>query len=145
MTMKRLKRPLMYLLAFAMTAVGVQHFTDPEPFMAIVPEMLGDARTLVYVSGVFEILGGLGLLLPATRRFAAWGLIALYLAVFPANINMAINNIQMMPGTTIPAWAAWLRLPFQFLFIAWAYWYTKPDALESATETSASVDSAAGK
>ena len=115
------------MLAAAMVGVGVLHFVTPEPFMRIVPPAFGDARLLVYVSGVFEVLGGLGLLLPQTRRAAAWGLILLYLAVFPANIYMAMEGIQIDPAHPVPAWAAWLRLPFQALFIAWAYLFTRPE------------------
>ena len=84
-------------------------------------------RMKVYVSGVFEVLGGLGLLLERTRRAAAWGLILLYLAVFPANIYMAMEGIQIDPANPLPSWAAWARLPFQAVFIAWAYWFTRPE------------------
>ncbi len=125
--MSRLKTGLMWLLAFAMVAVGALHFVNPEPFARIVPPPL-PAHAAVYASGVFEILGGLGLLVPKTRRFAAWGLIALYVAVFPANIYMALNGIQLDPAHPAPEWAAWLRLPFQALFIAWAWWFTKADS-----------------
>jgi uncharacterized membrane protein len=72
------------------------------------------------VSGVAEIAGGLGLLVPRTRRAAAWGLIALFIAVFPANVNMAVNELPL--GTkTVPAWTLWARLPLQLVLIAWAY------------------------
>lgn len=124
--MTRLKTPLRYLLALAMVAIGVLHFVDPTPFERIVPPPL-PAHAMVLLSGVFEILGGLGLLVPATRRFAAWGLIALYVAVFPANIYMAVAGIQLDPANPMPEWGAWLRLPFQALFIAWAWWFTRPD------------------
>ena len=125
--LERARTPLRMMLAAAMVGVGVLHFVNPEPFMRIVPPAFGDARLLVYVSGVFEVLGGLGLLLPQTRRAAAWGLILLYVAVFPANIYMAMEGIQIDPENPIPAWGAWLRLPFQALFIAWAYLFTRPE------------------
>jgi uncharacterized membrane protein len=124
--MNKAKTVLRFLLAALMVFVGVQHFRDPEPFVRIVPSMLPAPRTLVFVSGVFEILGGLGLLVPQTRRAAAWGLIALYVAVFPANINMAINNIPM-GDQVVPPVFLWLRLPLQAVFIAWAWWFTRPD------------------
>ena len=64
----------------------------------------------------------------APRRFAAWGLIAsLFVAVFPANVNMALHHQQLTPEGTLPAWALWARLPFQALFIAWAYLFTRKD------------------
>jgi uncharacterized membrane protein len=108
-----------------MVFVGVMHFLQPEPFVKIVPAWLPWPLALVYLSGVFEILGGLGLVIARTRRLAGLGLIALYVAVFPANINMAVNDIQMTAEPN-PSWLPWLRLPFQFLFIAWAYWISKP-------------------
>ncbi|MFZ4729507.1 MAG: hypothetical protein ACOYMQ_12745, partial [Pseudanabaena sp.] len=78
----------------------------------------------VYISGVFEILGGVGLLVPSVSQAAAWGLIALFIAVFPANINMAGNRIQMdgIPDSDLLRWG---RLPLQAVLIAWAWWYTK--------------------
>mgnify|MGYP007046917504 CR=1 FL=1 len=124
--MSRPKRVLLWLLGLSMMAVGALHFAHPEPFMVIVPPPL-PPRATVYLSGVFEVLGGLGVLIPVTRRAAAWGLIALYLAVFPANIYMAINGIQLDPANPMPEWAGWARLPFQALFIAWAWWYTRRD------------------
>ena len=107
-----------------MVAIGALHFARPKPFVRIVPKFLPAPLALVYVSGFFEILGGIGLLIPDTRAWAAWGLVALYVAVFPANIYMLTNNISLNPKKPIPRWALWARLPFQFLFIAWAYWFT---------------------
>jgi uncharacterized membrane protein len=124
-----------FLVAFAMVAIGVAHFADPDPFVRIVPELLPAPLFLVYVSGAFEILGGLGLLWSRTRRVASWGLIALYLCVFPANINMAINEIQLEPGGSLPVWAMWARLPFQLLFIATVWWLGKPVPSQPAHES----------
>ena len=123
-----LKTPLRYLLALAMIAVGVTHFVNPEPFVRIVPAALPAPLALVYISGFFEVAGGVGLLVPKTTRAAAWGLIALYVAVFPANVNMALNHISLTPDHPIPTIALWLRLPLQGLLIAWAFWFTRPDA-----------------
>lgn len=122
--MPPLELAALYLLAFAMVAIGTLHFVRPRPFVRIVPKYLPAPLALVYISGFFEILGGLGLLIPGTRSWAAWGLIALYIAVFPANIYMLTHNISLDPRRPIPRWALWLRLPFQLLFIAWAYWFT---------------------
>ncbi len=119
------KSAVRLLFAVAMVGVGSLHFIDPAPFVRIVPAALPAPLLLVYVSGVFEILGGVGLLLPKVRLYAAWGLIALFVAVFPANVNMAINHLQLDPANPIPQWAAWARLPFQALFIAVAYWLRK--------------------
>ena len=76
---------------------------------------------LVIVSGIAEIVLGIGLLIPQTSTYAAWGLILLLIAVFPANLHMAMNP-DLFP--TIPAFALWVRLPLQGLLILWAYWYT---------------------
>lgn len=115
-----------WLMALAMIAIGVDHFLQPEPFVAIVPAFLPAKAALVYISGVAEVAGGLGLLISRTRKWASWGLVALYVAVFPANINMAINEIQL-GSSTIPVWAMWLRLPFQLLFIVGALWVGRDD------------------
>jgi len=119
-----MKHALQVALALFMAGAGVMHFLAPRGFIRIVPTFLPAPAALVLVSGVFEILGGVGLLVPPTRRAAAWGLVALYVAVFPANVNMAVNHIGFgrHPG---PAWRSWARLPLQALLIAWAYWFTR--------------------
>ncbi len=126
--MNRAKGPLRIVLALLMMAFGTAHFVNPEPFVKIVPGYLPAHLALVYVSGFFEIAGGAGLLVPRVRRAAAWGLIALYIAVFPANINMAVNHISFNDAAPIPPAALWLRLPLQLALIAWAYWLTRPDS-----------------
>jgi uncharacterized membrane protein len=108
-----------WVLTIFMVGAGVNHFLAPAAYVAMVPAALPAPLTLVYVSGVAEVLGGLGLILPATRRLAAWGLIALFLAVFPANLNMAINHLPLA-GHAMPGWALWARLPLQLLLIWWA-------------------------
>ncbi|MFW2387764.1 MAG: DoxX family protein [Polyangiales bacterium] len=120
-----LKLVALWVLAILMVAIGVLHFVQPKPFVRIVPKYLPAPLALVYISGAFEILGGIGLLIPETRVWAAWGLIALYIAVFPANIYMLTDNISLNPKKPIPRWVLWLRLPIQLLFIAWAYWFTR--------------------
>jgi len=114
---------LRYLLATFMVLIGVTHFLSPKGFERIVPAWLPAHRALVYVSGACEIFGGLGLLAPLTQPWAAWGLITLYVAVFPANINQAIHRLPL-GRIKVPSWALWARLPFQAVFIAWAYQYT---------------------
>jgi uncharacterized membrane protein len=109
------------VLALVMVAIGVLHFVRPDGFVRIVPRALPAPLALVYVSGAFEVAGGVGLLVRRVRRAASWGLVALYVAVFPANVNMAVNDIQP-DGGHIPAWLLWLRLPFQAVFILAALW-----------------------
>ncbi len=96
---------------------GTAHLTHPEIFTSIVPPQLGHADLLVAVSGVAELAGGIGLLVPATRSAAAIGLIVLLVAVWPANIYMAIAADHFT--TVAPAWVIWLRVPLQLLLIWW--------------------------
>ena len=124
-----IRPPLLLLLSGLMIMVGVMHFANPDPFVKIMPGYLPWHLELVYLSGVFEILGGVGLLVPKTRRLAAWGLIALYVAVFPANVNMAVNNIAL--GDVPNPLMAWARLPLQLVLIAWAWRYTRPARAEN--------------
>ncbi len=106
-------------LGALMCGVGLMHFVSPGPFAEIVPSYLPYPQLLVAVSGVFEIALGAGLFLPRTRRLASLGLVLLYVAVFPANIYMAMHHIQP-GGVSMPEWAGWARLPFQAVFIALA-------------------------
>ena len=112
-----------YLMSFFYVFVGIKHFTNPTWFMKIMPLYLPLHRELVYISGAFEIILGLMLLLDKTRFIGGWGLIILLIAVFPANIYLAQTNGAAM--NTTPA-IAWGRLPFQAIFILIAYWHTKP-------------------
>ena len=103
---------------------GVMHFATVERFMAMMPPALPWHRELVYASGVFEIFGALGLLLRSTRRWAAYGLAALLLAVFPANLHVVMSG-GSVEGLPQAAWYYRLRIPFQFVFIAWALWVAR--------------------
>lgn len=98
----------------AFMAIGTMHFVIEKFFIAIVPKSLPNPRLLVQVSGVAEIAGGLGLLIPSTRRLAGKGLLLLLVSVFPANINMAVNAEKFK---NFPAWSLWARLPLQFLMM----------------------------
>ena len=103
------------------------HFLRPASYLAVMPPYLPQPVFLNYLSGLCEIAGGLGILIPRLRRLAGYGLIALLVAVFPANIHMAVNGVQP-PGWHLPTWALWLRLPFQPLLIAWVAFVMKPEA-----------------
>jgi uncharacterized membrane protein len=123
-----------HALTATMLGMGVLHFTAADIFVQIVPKGWPWPMGLVWISGVFEFLLGLGLMLQPTRRLAGYGLVALFVAVFPANIYMAMANVQVQG---LPTWAAqpsplalWLRLPLQIGFIAWALWVSKPVAAE---------------
>lgn len=110
-------KPGVLVLALGMVAMGAFHLLRPAPFVAVMPEGLPAPAALVAISGVAEVAGGVGLLLPRTRRAAGWGLVALYVAVFPANVHMALHG-----SFGLPAWALWARLPLQVPLIAWALW-----------------------
>lgn len=107
-------------LALFFVAAGTFHFVRPEPYLAIMPSWIPWAATLVAISGAAEITGGLGVCFRPTRAAAGWCLIALLVAVFPANIY-AISTGMLIGGHAVPLWMLWARLPFQLLFIAWVY------------------------
>jgi uncharacterized membrane protein len=113
-------RPLQpYFVAAFFIVAGGLHFVYPHAYEQIVPPILPAHRALVIISGAFEVLGGLGTLLPATRKAAAWGLIALLIAVFPANVYMALNAGAY--ASVLPTWALFARLPLQFAIIWWVW------------------------
>ena len=109
-----------------MVVLGVLHFVADDAFAQVIPPQLPWPYALVWISGVFEILLGLALIPERTRRLAGWGLVALYIAVFPANVYMAVANVHVRDMPPAPPALLWARLPFQFLFIAWALWVSKP-------------------
>lgn len=122
-TSNQRKEILRVILSTSVIIVGVTHFLQPEQYARIVPPPFPPLAS-VYLSGLFEILGGIGLLIPFVSVAAAWGLIALFIAVFPANIYMALHNIKIaaIPQNQLLYWA---RLPFQAVLISWAWWYTR--------------------
>ncbi len=102
--------------------VGLQHFWDPSFFTQIMPPPLERwAFELVYISGFFEVLGGVGLLWKPTRQWAAWGLLALLVAVYPANIHMLVNEVYI-DGMPQEPWLLWARMPLQFVLAAGVVW-----------------------
>ncbi len=119
-------------LALVMVVAGILHFVATDAYVSIMPDYLPLHRELVYLSGIFEVLCGLGLLWPKTREVAGIGLILLYLAVLPANINMAVFDIQPA-GFHIPAILLWARLPLQLVFIYWAWRVSRPESIGDET------------
>jgi|UniRef100_UPI00404AB6CC uncharacterized membrane protein len=118
--MNRLRLVFRWLAALFFVVAGANHFRQPEIYLGMMPPALPWPEALNYISGAAEILGGLGLLLVCTRRLAAWGLLALLVAVFPANLHVALQG--KMPGLDVSPLTLWLRLPFQFVFMAWVWW-----------------------
>lgn len=113
------------LAAVFYVGAGTLHFLRPEFYLRIMPAYIPWHAAMVEVSGACEILGGLGLLISATRRAAAWGLVALLIAVFPANLYMATNPIEAGAASMAPM-VRWGRLPVQLLLIWWVLWTTRP-------------------
>jgi uncharacterized membrane protein len=119
---------LRLLAAVFFIGAGVNHFRNAEFYERIVPPRFPSPHILVAISGVAEIVGGIGLLIRPTRQLAGWGLIALLIAVFPANIYMAIET-ERFADLHLPAWTFWARLPLQMVFIAWV-WFVSHGAAE---------------
>ncbi|WP_018619948.1 DoxX family protein [Spirosoma luteum] len=108
--------------AFMFVLVGLLHLRKPEQLTYMVPTFMPNARLLVLLSGGAEIIGGIGLLFPATSVWAAWELIILLVALFPANINVAVHHLPAPGGLPAKPWYTWSRLLFQPLYILWI-WY----------------------
>lgn len=119
-----IKKILKWLLAIAFIFAGTNHFLNPDFYMRIMPPYLPWHLFLVYLSGVIEIWLGIFLLIPKFSRLAAWGIILFLLAVFPANIYMAMNTELF---TDFNPTLIYLRLPLQFVIIAWAFWFTREE------------------
>ncbi|HEY1848425.1 MAG TPA: hypothetical protein VGG37_04425 [Opitutaceae bacterium] len=107
-------------LALFFAAAGINHFRVPAIYIAMIPPWLPRPEDLNRIAGLCEILGAAGVLVRATRAAAGWGLIALLVAVFPANLHVALAG--RMPGMDAPPWVLWLRLPLQAVLVAWVAW-----------------------
>jgi uncharacterized membrane protein len=117
------KRMARWIFAALFVAAGANHFVNPAFYAGIMPPYLPWHMPLVYVSGLAEIVLGALLLTARFRVVAAWGLVALLIAVFPANVHMALNPTRY---PSVAAVALWLRLPLQGVLILWAWWLTRP-------------------
>ena len=114
-----------YLIGALFIVAGINHFVMPPMYMSIMPEYLPRPRLLVLLSGVAEVIGGLLALFPRTQQWARWSLTALLIAVFPANIHMALHA-ERYPK--IPPWLLWVRLPLQAVLVGWVWWATERDS-----------------
>ena len=108
------------LLGALFIAAGIAHFRAPDAYLPIMPPQLPFPRALILISGAAEIAGGLGVWIPQTRKLAGWGLIALLVAVFPANIYSLQNGIKL-GDWAVPQWMLWARLPLQIPLIWWVF------------------------
>ena len=111
-----------YVMGIFYIIVGIKHFQDPSWFVQIVPPILPYKYELVYISGFFEVLLGILLMIPRFQSIAAKGLMALLICVYPAHIYLAQTNGVALGVSPLIAWG---RLPFQFVFIGLAYWHLK--------------------
>jgi uncharacterized membrane protein len=109
-----------WIAAAFFIAAGANHFRSPETYFGMMPTWLPWPSGLNLISGAAEILGGLGILVPGTRRFAGWGLLVFLGLVFPANVHVAL--LGHMPGFNFSPAVLWLRLPFQAVFLVWIWW-----------------------
>lgn len=111
----------LYIMAGIYILAGLNHFRKPRFYERIIPDYLPAHKTLNYLSGLAEIALGILLCFPKTSHVAAWGIIALLIAIFPANIYMYTNDEAALG---LPKWIRLIRLPLQFILIWWAYLYT---------------------
>ena len=116
-----MKEVSLYVLGAAYVIAGVMHFVRPKWYLRMMPPYIPFHHAAVYVSGVAEIALGVGVLIPQVSTWAAWGLVALLIAVFPANLYMFTNHERFK---AVPRWLLAARLPFQLVLIAWAWWHT---------------------
>ena len=128
----RLRAGSLLFLSVSFVAAGVNHFLDPDVYLAIMPPYLPAHALLVALSGVLEVAGGVGMIIPRLRRRAGWMVALLLFAVFPANVHMAVNAEDF---AAIPSWALWLRLPLQFVLIAWVVWSTQGESSAAPAES----------
>ena len=119
------KKLVLFGLSAFFIYTGIHHFVNPGFYLSIMPPSFPLHTEAVYISGFFEVVGGVCVLIPRLRKIAGWGLVALLVAVYPANIYLAFNELpQKLIGTT-PFIASWVRLPLQFILIGIAYFQSK--------------------
>ncbi len=125
-TLTPTRRPSAIALGAVFTFTGTLHFVRPAMYEAIMPPYLPAHRELVYLSGAAEVAGAVAAFFPRLHPFARWWLIATLVAVFPANVHMAVNPDDIKGLPDVPQWALWLRLPIQVAFVAWVWHATRP-------------------
>jgi uncharacterized membrane protein len=127
----RAKMRLALAAMFLLAASG--RLVNPDGLVQMIPDFLPLRREALYLSGLFELLGAIGLLVPRTRQLAGWGLITLMLVVFPANVNVALHNLQL-PGIPASPLEQWVRLPLQLVLIGLTWWATRPGLAPQRTD-----------
>ena len=115
-----------YVMSILYIYVGIHHFIDTKSFLIIIPPYLQTiGLEIIYLSGVFEIILGILLIIPKYRKIASYGIILLLIAVYPANIYLAFNKEPQNLMGISSFMASWVRLPLQFVFLGLAYWHSK--------------------
>jgi uncharacterized membrane protein len=122
--MSRIKRVLLWLMGGFYILAGLNHFRAPDFYLPMMPPYLPRHADLIFLSGLAEIVLGVAVLIPQFRQAAAWGIILLLIAVFPANIHIALHDVPLGGAAEGLGGWNWVRLPFQGVLILWAWWYT---------------------
>jgi uncharacterized membrane protein len=121
------KRILLYVMAAFYVFAGLMHFRRPDFYRPMMPPYLPWHDFLIFFSGLAEVVLGAAVLVPRLRNLAAWGLILLLIAIFPANVHIAMHNVPVFNNTEGAGILNWVRLPLQGVLILWAWWYTGDD------------------
>jgi uncharacterized membrane protein len=116
-------------MGFLYFTAGVLHFTNPGFYLNIMPPYIPLHLEMVYLSGIIEIVLGVGLIPARTRAYSAWAIIAMLIAFMPVHVHMIINHAELFAET--PLWMLWLRIPLQAMLILWAWVYTRPVEMRS--------------
>jgi uncharacterized membrane protein len=122
--MSRTKAILLWVMGIFYVVAGLNHFLDPGFYAPMMPPYLPVHTALIYLSGVAEVVLGAAVLVPGLRPLAAWGIVLLLVAVFPANVHIALHDVPLGGATEGAGVWNWVRLPVQAVLIAWAWWYT---------------------
>lgn len=119
------KRVLLWVLAVSFVVAGAMHYLRPAYYLPMMPPYLPWHLGLIYLSGAAELALGLLVLVPSVRALAAWGLVLLLIAIFPANVHIALHDVPVFGAAEGAGVWNWVRLPVQLVLIAWAWWYTR--------------------
>ena len=126
MNFSKLKKVGLYLMAFLYLIAGVYHFISPESYLPIIPEYIPNHELINTLAGIAEIILGIGLLIPKTRKVSAWGVMLMLIAFIPAHVYFIQIGSCIDGGICAPEWVGWIRLVvIQPLLMAWAWIYTK--------------------
>lgn len=122
--MSLIKQILLWVMAAFYIVAGIMHFIRPDYYVPMMPPYLPGHDALIFLSGIAELVLGVAVLVPSLRSMAAWGIIILLIAIFPANLHIALNNVPVFGAAEGAGAMNWVRLPFQLVLILWAWWYT---------------------